>query len=184
MGKIVFLAILIVGVFFSEISVAQEVVPVTKPTIFIYNDDDSPLAMDIGGGVGFDNIGLRAGFAINLDVYHILAGFHYNTTLSISRQTVNEKSFILGYRYRTYNFMVAAASGICRQKFKCTSGSNYDCYNYKDETVSALPVNLEADWILTDSFALGVSLNHVFSERTDVTALMFCLKFGAFRNIY
>jgi len=178
----VFLTILFFLFSFSGFSLAQGVEPAAKPTIFIYSENDSPLAMDIGGGVGFDNIGLRAGFAINLDMYHVLAGFHYN--ISLSKQQVEEKSFILGYRFRTYNYMVSAASGICRHKFRCTSGSNYDCYNYKKESINAVPVNFGADWIFTDSFAMGLSFNHVFSKRTDVTALMFCLKFGAFRNIY
>ncbi len=163
---------------------AQDTTFKTKPTIFIYNENDSPLAMDIGGGVGLDNIGLRAGLAVNLDVYHILGGFNYVVSLRGSKELVTEKTILLGYRYRTQNFMVAMASGFSWQKFKCTSGSNYDCYNYIEETINATPLNFQADWIITDAFALGLGLNHMISSRKDVTGVMFNLKFGAFRNIY
>ncbi|MDQ3051433.1 MAG: hypothetical protein M3Q95_11150 [Bacteroidota bacterium] len=181
---IVFWAILFVLFSFSRVSSAQEVELVTKPTIFIYNEDESLLAMDIGGGIGHDNIGIRAGFAVHLDVYHIMAGFHYNVSLQGSKQQVTEKSFLLGYRYRSQYFMAALASGFSRQVYKCTSGMNYDCYNYKEETISATPLVMQADWIVSDSFAMGVSVNQLFSRRTDVTGVMFNFKFGAFRNIY
>lgn len=179
---IFFVCLWIIFISFTRIAVSQEADSLFKPTIFVYSEDDSPVAMDIGGGVGLDNIGVRGGFAINLDMYHILAGFHYN--ISLSKHQIEEKSFILGYRFRTYNYMISAASGICRQKYKCNSGLNGNCYNFKEESLSAMPLNIEADWILTDSFAMGVGFNHVFSKRQDVTAVTFRLKFGAFRNIY
>ena len=167
---------------FNKISCAQDADSLFKPTIFVYSEDDSPVAMDIGGGVGTDNMGLRAGLAVNLDMYHILAGFHYN--ISLSYRQIQEKSFILGYRFRTYNYMISAASGICRQKYKCTSGRSGNCYDFKEESLNAIPLNFEADWILTDSFAMGVGFNHVFSKRQNVTAVTFRIKYGAFRNIY
>jgi hypothetical protein len=154
-----------------------------KPTIFIYNFDDSPLAMDVGFGIGVDNTGLRLGLIANLDVYHILAGFQYNVSI-IFKEQLTEKAFLLGYRFRNKNIMVAFASGFGRQKFKCTSGMNADCYGYEEETINAAPLNLQVDWIITDSFALGMNINQLFSPRKDVFGVMIGLKFGAFRNIY
>ncbi len=180
--KLIFIILLKGVLFVNDVSAQENEYTIPKPTLFIYSEDDSPLAMDIGGGVGLDNIGLRAGFALHLDVYHIMGGFQYN--VSLSKQRITEKSFLLGYQYRSQNFMAAIASGFSRQGYKCSSGMNYDCYNYKEETISATPLVLQADWIVSDSFAMGMSVNQVFSRRKDVTAVMFNFKFGAFRNIY
>jgi Domain of unknown function (DUF2715) len=181
--KTLFLISIVCFLFTGHLS-AQDTIVKHKPSVFIYSEKDAPLAMDIGGGVGADNIGLRTGLGIHLDVYHILAGFNYIISLRGSKEMVTEKSLLFGYRYRTQHLMVTMASGFGWQQFKCTSGMNSDCYNYIEQTIKATPLNFQADWIITDAFAIGISLNQMFSSRKDVTGLMFNVKFGAFRNLY
>src|SRR5688572_9436524 len=163
---------------------AQEAPPGNlKPTIFKYSENDSPLAFDDGFGTGIDNTGLRVGIITNIDVYHILAGYQYNVSIIFDEQ-VTESTFLLGYLFRCKYIMWALASGISRQKFRCTSGMNSECYGYIDETINATPLNFQADWIITDSFALGMNFNQLFSPRKNVTGVLISLKFGSFRNIF
>jgi len=155
----------------------------SRPTIFVYNFDDSPYTLDVGGGIGVDNVGLAGVFKANLDVYHIMAGFNYTRTFH-SIGNVANKYLIFGYRYRTLKYMLAFGSGFGRQKFKCTSGMNSDCYNYPEETVNTIPFDFQADLILTDFVAVGVNFNYLVSDRQDMRSLMFCLKLGILRNVY
>ena len=164
-------------------AIAQDTLssPPIKKSIFRYSETDPIYALDFGGGIGGGTGFIQAGLAANVDVYHILLGFHTTTTIPAKEQITNNM-FLLGYRFRTHRFMIAAASGYGWQRFKCTSGMNYDCYQYNEERIRAVPANFQADVILSDYFALGLNFQHTFSKRENITGVLFNVKFGAFRD--
>ncbi len=155
--------------------------PPIKKSIFHYSETDPIYALDFGGGIGGGTGLLHVGLAANADVYHILFGFHTTTSIAFKEQ-ISHSMFLLGYRFRTHRFMIAAGSGYGWQRFKCTSGMNYDCYQYNEERIRAIPANFQADVILSDYFALGLNFQQTFSKREKVAGVLFNVKFGAFRD--
>lgn len=155
-----------------------------RPTIFKYNETESAFTLNMGAGAGGASpFGVLFNLQGELDVYHIYAAGMYIYDWQ-GDYVVTATSALIGYRYRKNHWMLSVSSGICRQKFKCISGENYDCYNYKEETINAVPLNAAVDIILSDQIALGANYHFVSSQREDLSGLMVVLKIGAFRNIY
>jgi hypothetical protein len=152
-----------------------------KPTIFKYSEKDPSFAVDVGGGLGFSSNGLLAGLSGEIDVYHIYAGATWIYEWQ-GKYAVTSRSLLLGYRYRTLKYMFSLSSGLTWQKYRCISGENYDCYDYVEEMIHAVPVNATADWILSDNIALGINISYFQSSRETPLGVMLMLKCGAFRE--
>ena len=156
-----------------------------KANIFKYNKTDKPVVFDFSFGLGIMETGLQLGPMFNIDIYHVLLGCHINEnglTIVGAIETLNQSSFLLGYRYRSNHVMVALASGLGRQEYICTSDMDEDCYNYRVRHYKTVPLILEFDWILDKNFSVGVNFNKMFSNVQNVDGAMICLKLGNFRK--
>jgi len=179
--RILFLIIIFIALFMQSFAKEQDTLK-RKPTIFVYNEDDSPYTADFGGGIGTNNAGFKAGLIANIDIYHFLISYQSGYTWP-GGERITDGNITFGYRYRNNYVMFSTSTGFGWQKFKSTSSSSY--YNdYKEETVNAFPINAQLDIIVTDYFAIGGSFGYSSSSRQHLIGAMFTLKFGVLRNVY
>ena len=80
--------------------------------------------------------------------------------------------------------MADLVSGISWQKFNCHSDQ---CNIDENETVPAIPLELQTSFIITDKIAVGFNFYHMFNTRTtlsgepDISGVAFGIKFGTLR---
>jgi hypothetical protein len=156
-----------------------------KPTIFVYNNREATVVADVGFGIGHGAEAGQAGVSFNVDAYHILFGASVTSNgfgLIGQSYLIRQTSFVAGYRFRTRPILLSLASGYGRQKFRCTSGLNSNCYNYVEESISAVPLIFQFDIVLGNNVALGLNINHMYSQRQPISGFMINIKFGNFRE--
>jgi hypothetical protein len=164
---------------------AQETDTIFNPNIFKYSKEESPYSLGIGVAVGTGSLGLTGGIVADLDIYHILIGLHttrYGYLLSNDYQEAKVNSLYLGYQYRAEKIMASISGGIGNVQHTCTSGSNYDCYGVDRRKRDSKVFRVEFDVLLSTYMVLGLSLNSVVTNKSDLHSLQLCFKLGMFRE--
>jgi len=162
---------------------SQDSIAVFNPTIFKYSEEELIYSIGFGGVTGVSSQGPSAGLIVDVDVFHILLGFRammHGIPLLSDKIQINENAFYLGYQYRTKKFMSSVAAGVGTMKFRCSSNSIGLCHNVDETRFQSFPFKVEANYIFSSYFSIGVGANGTYSKRKNLVAVMFSLKFGIF----
>ena len=158
---------------------AQDSLPARKKfSPFIYNENESEAVFDVGISAGFVSDGGLISVRPQFDYYHVLIGYGFDGIFHVSNDYIFVQSGHFGYRYRTTDYMLALMSGFSRSRYKCYGcGDDY-------ETTNSVPLELQADWIITNAFGIGIIAWHQFGKMNDLSGISVGIKFGALRTTY
>jgi hypothetical protein len=152
-----------------------------RPDVFVNDKNTIPVSCDVGFGFGFTGSGVATHISFSIDFKHFYASIQSTSKSGLSNQSIHESSYLFGYRFRNSVNMFCIAGGFGETEFKCTSGLNFDCYNYVEGSYKSYPFLMEYDWITNRAIAFGIQFNTSFCEREDVTGILGIIKIGLFR---
>lgn len=151
-----------------------------KPTFFKRTYDELPVTFTMGPVLGFSSALISGGVTADMDIYHILIGgriLMHPLISFLSEETIIEKSFYLGYRYRKQTNMVSVGAGFGKVSYFCHEDGSY-CENYNEETISTFPLYIAYDYFQSPNIGFGISLNTSVSSRSSQFAILAGIKFG------
>lgn len=155
-----------------------------RPTFFKNSKNELPFTFGINPVAGISTAVVSGGVHLNADIFHILIGYRttVNPVFGLGKSTNDETAYYIGYRYRKQKYSISAGTGIGKIKIICTSGLSSDCYNFREETVTSIPVFFEYAYFFIPYAGITCSINGAFANRGSSVGLLCGLKVGISRK--